>query len=191
MQKLWKYHVLILTVRRFFNAKHFQSGKSQVVIFWCMFRALKVFCMEKSAQDLDVDIELSKCWACDAENFESDILYPRKLNFLHANIFQSGMLAKKPRGHISMDVRYLLWKCFACENLRKILMGNKTFQVPHVMQRTLKVSCCTLGNWILYMQRAYAALSNMTLSKCFACRCLNLGRCRSFESEILGKRWEL
>jgi len=26
-------------------------------------------------------IELSKCWACDAENFESYILYPRKLNF--------------------------------------------------------------------------------------------------------------
>jgi len=54
-----------------------------------MFRALKVFCMGKSAQDLDVDIELSKCWICDAAHFESEILNPWELNFRHANSFQS------------------------------------------------------------------------------------------------------
>jgi hypothetical protein len=46
--------------------------------FWVMFSALKVFCMVKSAQDLDVDKELSKCWVCDAAHFESVLLYPGK-----------------------------------------------------------------------------------------------------------------
>jgi len=31
-----------------------------------MFPALKEFCMEAPAQDLDVNKELSKCWVCDA-----------------------------------------------------------------------------------------------------------------------------
>jgi len=30
-----------------------------------------------------------------------------------------------------------------------------------------------------------------TFTKCFACRCQTSGRCRSFESEISSKRWEL
>ena len=41
-------------------------------------QALKVLCMVKSAQDLDVDKELSKCWVCDAAHFESVLLYPGK-----------------------------------------------------------------------------------------------------------------
>ena len=37
-------------------------------------------------------IELSKCWACDAENFESYILQvPPEIYFLHANIFQRAL----------------------------------------------------------------------------------------------------
>ena len=36
--------------------------KSQVVIFQWMFRTLKVFCMQKSAANLDVGILLLKCW---------------------------------------------------------------------------------------------------------------------------------
>jgi len=47
--------------------------------------SLKVFCTDKSAKHFRCVIELFKCWACDAAHFESDMLYPRKLNFIHAN----------------------------------------------------------------------------------------------------------
>ena len=40
-----------------------------------MFPALKVFCMDKSGQNLDVDKELSKCWFRDVVHLESSKFY--------------------------------------------------------------------------------------------------------------------
>jgi hypothetical protein len=50
-----------------------------------MFLALKVFCMGKFAQDLDLGIKLSKCWFRDAAYFESVMWSPGN-SILHMQI---------------------------------------------------------------------------------------------------------
>ena len=46
-----------------------KNPRSHVLV---LFPALKVLCIEKSAKDLDVDIELSSCWFRDVGHLESN-----------------------------------------------------------------------------------------------------------------------
>ena len=59
--------------------------KIHEVMFGCMFHTLKVFCMEKSTQDLDVNMDLSKCWFTSFEHLENSLFYPWYLNVSHEN----------------------------------------------------------------------------------------------------------
>ena len=59
-------------------------------------------------------LHLPKYWHRHAKYFEHVLIWTVR-RFCHAKHFQSGMLAKKPRGHISMDVLQYTLKVFCMQ----------------------------------------------------------------------------
>ena len=92
---LWNLYVYICTVLLFFHAFQVECWRqSHLVIFWCMFFALNVFCMGKSAQHLDGEYNFPIVGHEMQRTLKVIFCAPENLIFLHANRFQSALHIK-------------------------------------------------------------------------------------------------